>query len=53
MLNLQVSLAPVGKSLEEVELSATSNSNKSVLYQPLSITKLTPKELKRGTGYIF
>ncbi|TMI66327.1 MAG: TonB-dependent receptor [Bacteroidetes bacterium] len=50
---LQVSLTPVGKPLEEVELSATSNSNKSVLYQPLSITKLTPKELKRGQGIFF
>ncbi|MGE5106372.1 MAG: TonB-dependent receptor [Sphingobacteriales bacterium] len=36
--------------LEEVEITATSNLDKSVLYQPASITKLTPTELKRGTG---
>jgi iron complex outermembrane receptor protein len=47
---LLVSLTPVGKALEEVELSATSNTNKSVLHQPASITKLTPAELKRGQG---
>jgi iron complex outermembrane receptor protein len=47
---LHVSLTPVGKALEEVELSATSNTNKSVLHQPVSITKLTPVELKRGQG---
>ncbi len=48
--NLQVALTPVSNSLEEVEITATSNINKSLLYQPASITKLTSTELKRGTG---
>jgi iron complex outermembrane receptor protein len=33
-----------------VEITATSNPNKALLYQPSSITKLSPLELKRGTG---
>jgi iron complex outermembrane receptor protein len=37
-------------TLGEVEVTATSNQNKSILYQPVSITKLTPLELKRGNG---
>ena len=45
-----VSLSPVAGTLGEVEVSATSNQNKSLLYQPAAITKLTPLELKRGTG---
>jgi len=36
--------------LENVEISATSNINKALLYQPAAITKLSPLELKRGTG---
>ncbi|MEI9957155.1 MAG: TonB-dependent receptor plug domain-containing protein [Ferruginibacter sp.] len=34
----------------EVEVTATSSQNKAILYQPSSITKLSPVELKRGTG---
>jgi iron complex outermembrane recepter protein len=47
---ITVSLKPVSLSLDEIEISATSNSNKLLLYQPASITKLTTLELKRGTG---
>ena len=47
---ISISLLPADKNLDEVEITATSNENKSILYQPLSITKLTPVELKRGTG---
>ncbi len=47
---ITVSLDPVDGTLGEVEVSATSNQNKSLLYQPASITKLSPLELKRGTG---
>lgn len=47
---LQIALTPVNKSLENVEITATSNQNKSILYQPSSITKLSPVELKRGNG---
>lgn len=36
--------------LNEVEISATSNSNKSLLSQPASIVKLNHSELKRGMG---
>lgn len=47
---LTVSLTPAAGTLGEVEVTATSNQNKSLLYQPSSITKLTPVELKRGLG---
>ncbi len=47
---LIVSLTPASGTLGEVEVTATSNQNKSLLYQPSSITKLTPAELKRGNG---
>lgn len=36
--------------LNEVQITATSNKNKLLLYQPASIAKLSPVELKRGTG---
>lgn len=47
---LTISLISSGLTLNEIEITATSNQNKSILYQPVSITKLTPVELKRGTG---
>jgi iron complex outermembrane recepter protein len=47
---LTISLTPVAGTLGEVEVTATSNQNKSLLHQPVSITKLTPVELKRGLG---
>ncbi|HTE28100.1 TonB-dependent receptor [Flavitalea sp.] len=43
-------LATTKGTLEQVEITATSNQNKSILYQPASIGKLTPVELKRGMG---
>ncbi len=45
-----IALVSSGLTLNEIEITATSNQNKSILYQPVSITKLTPVELKRGTG---
>lgn len=48
--DLRISLKPTGHALDEVEITATSNQNKSLLYQPVSITKLNNTELKRGTG---
>lgn len=45
-----VLLAPTAGALERVEITATSNQNKSLLYQPASITKMGTTELKRGTG---
>lgn len=38
------------RSLDEVEVTATSNPKKSLLYQPVSIVKLNKVELKRSTG---
>jgi iron complex outermembrane recepter protein len=49
-IELKITLEPMGRMLENVEISATSNINKALLYQPSSITKLTPLELNRGTG---
>lgn len=36
--------------LKEVEVTATSNTNKTILSQPQSISKLGEKELNRNTG---
>jgi iron complex outermembrane recepter protein len=47
---LNVALVLISHSLNDVEITATSSQNKSMLYQPASITKLTSNELKRGTG---
>src|SRR5258705_5080174 len=47
---INISLAVSSNTLDNVEITATSNENKSILYQPSSITKLTPTELKRGDG---
>ncbi len=46
----EVTMQPLEGMLNDVEITATSNENKSLLYQPTSITKLSPLELKRGTG---
>ncbi|MEO5500495.1 MAG: TonB-dependent receptor plug domain-containing protein, partial [Ginsengibacter sp.] len=46
----EVTLQPLESLLNNVEITATSNENKSLLYQPTSITKLSLVELKRGTG---
>jgi iron complex outermembrane recepter protein len=45
-----ISLQPTGSHLDEVEITASSNPNKTILYQPVSLTKLNQVELKRGTG---
>jgi iron complex outermembrane recepter protein len=47
---LIVSLTPSNNTLANVEITATSAQNKAILYQPQSINKLNPVELKRGTG---
>lgn len=47
---LEFSLTATHQKLEDVEITATSNQNKSTLYQPVSIAKLTNAELKRNTG---
>jgi len=47
---LSIALTPSEHNLNDVEITATSNLNKSILFQPVSITKLTETELKRSTG---
>lgn len=45
-----VALVSITANLDEVEITATSNQNKNLLYQPSSISKLSATELKRGNG---
>ncbi|MBS1918638.1 MAG: TonB-dependent receptor [Bacteroidetes bacterium] len=47
---LKIDLISLSHTLDDVEITATSNQNKSILYQPSSITKLATPELKRGLG---
>lgn len=47
---ISIMLTPIASSLGEVEITATSNQNKALLYQPASISKLTSAELNRSTG---
>ncbi len=47
---VHIALVPVNQALNAVEITATSTQNKSLLYQPVSITKLSETELKRGNG---
>ena len=47
---LSIGLSHAKSNLNNIEITATSNENQSILYQPVSITKLTPVELKRSTG---
>ncbi len=47
---LEIALISSRQNLTNIEITATSNLDKSILSQPSSITKLTPVELKRGTG---
>ena len=43
-------LTPIALSLMDVEVTNTSNPNKSILYQPGSIAKIGSMELNRNTG---
>jgi iron complex outermembrane receptor protein len=45
-----LALEPDETLLETVEVNASSNPNKALLYQPLSITKVNKAELNRGNG---
>ncbi|HEY1872621.1 MAG TPA: TonB-dependent receptor plug domain-containing protein, partial [Chitinophagaceae bacterium] len=47
---LKIGLVSTAQNLNEVEITATSNRNKAILYQPQSISKLTTTELKRNSG---
>lgn len=46
-----ISLKPADDALDNVEITATSNQNKALLYQPVSITKLSLVELKEEMDY--
>lgn len=48
--SIQVALQLSNNVMENVELTATSTQNKSLLYQPVSISKLSSTELNRGDG---
>lgn len=48
--DLNIFLTPSSVNLNEVEITAISSENKTLLYQPVSITKLGTTELKRGSG---
>lgn len=47
---LRVGLIPSKQNLDEVEITSTSTSDKSILNQPASIVKLDKKEINRGQG---
>jgi iron complex outermembrane recepter protein len=47
---LNIGLTPSNENLDVVDITATANLNKALLYQPSSITKLGTPELKRGVG---
>ncbi len=50
---IDIPLTSSNNNLNEVEITATSSIDKSILLQPASITKLTQTELKRSTGLFF
>tara|TARA_R110000796_G_scaffold74374_1_gene167060 strand:+ start:11395 stop:13764 length:2370 start_codon:yes stop_codon:yes gene_type:complete len=47
---LTIKLTPTNQLLDEVEITTTSNPNRSLLYLPTAITKLGGLEMQRGTG---
>ncbi|ULQ55942.1 TonB-dependent receptor [Flavihumibacter rivuli] len=47
---LAIGMTPRSQQLDEVEISAISNQNRQLLYQPVSLTKLSETELKRSVG---
>lgn len=47
---LSIGMTASSQFMDNVEITAISGQNKSILYQPQAITKLSPVELKRGNG---
>lgn len=45
-----ISLKPAAHVLNEIDITATSGKDRSPLYQPAAISKLSSRELKRGDG---
>ncbi|MEI6312006.1 MAG: TonB-dependent receptor [Bacteroidota bacterium] len=50
--NINIPLTIAADNLNTVEIVATSNPNKVLLYQPVSISKLGETEIKRGAGIL-
>lgn len=48
--SIDIAMILSSNNLNMVEITATSNSSKELLYQPASIAKLGTLEIKRGTG---
>ncbi|MFN8298421.1 MAG: TonB-dependent receptor [Chitinophagales bacterium] len=49
---VSITLNATSKDLNVVEITATSNPNKTVLYQPVSVARIGETEIKRGTGLL-
>jgi iron complex outermembrane receptor protein len=47
---LNIGMAMANQILDDVEITATSNTNRSILYQPVSISKMSEVEIQRGNG---
>jgi len=47
---LSIGMVVANQILDNVVITATSNSNRSILYQPKSISKMGEVEIQRGTG---
>ena len=50
---LFIYLTPTMLTLDEVEVSNSTNSNKTLLYQPAAITNLNHTDIKRASGLFF
>ena len=48
--SLNIVLMAANPILNPVEITATSEANRSVLAQPVALVKLSPMEIKRSTG---
>ena len=51
--DLLVELTPNYITLDEVEVTNSTNANKTLLYQPASISHLNESDIKRGLGLFF
>jgi len=47
---VEIVMEPFSRDIEEVIITATSNPNKEQLSLPVSVVRLTEREIKRGTG---
>ncbi|MBL7769036.1 MAG: TonB-dependent receptor [Flavipsychrobacter sp.] len=49
---LNIQLIENSQTLDAVDISASSNPNKSMLYQPAAVAKIGTTEINRGTGLL-